>query len=437
MDRSTQPLTIQLLLTLPSHSRLDASGQVAKLKAECGQSFTQGIEGMFTDMEVSREQVKQFRVSGMGGGGGGGGGAGGAGGAGGSGGGAAAAAAAAGGGGGGEAAAAAAAAGGEASTSAADGGADGAVGGIEFLPQVLTQQFWPTYAPLELNLPAVRRERHKRKGGGGAVLSALVVVTASSASSAPYLPHPLSSHPTATFHHPPSTYHHTITTPPHTQELADLQQRFLRFYNARAGGGGHRRLVWQHGLSTCLLRAHYPKGAKELSVSLAQAVVLCLYNGGADSLGYGEIKELSGMAADERELKRSLLSLSVGKVRLLKKASKGPDVAPDDAFAFNADFSDPRYRIKVNAIQLRETQEEAAKTQEQVLVDRQHAVDAAVVRVMKTRKALAHRLLVAEVLGQLKFALTSADLKKRIESLIDREFLERDASDPTVYKYLA
>jgi cullin-4 len=30
-----------------------------------------------------------------------------------------------------------------------------------------------------------------------------------------------------------------------------------------------------------------------------------------------------------------------------------------------------------------------------------------------------------------------ADLKKRIESLIDREYLERDDSDSQIYNYLA
>ena len=30
-----------------------------------------------------------------------------------------------------------------------------------------------------------------------------------------------------------------------------------------------------------------------------------------------------------------------------------------------------------------------------------------------------------------------ADLKKRIESLIDREYLERDKTNPTIYHYLA
>ena len=34
-------------------------------------------------------------------------------------------------------------------------------------------------------------------------------------------------------------------------------------------------------------------------------------------------------------------------------------------------------------------------------------------------------------------ACLQADLKKRIESLIDREYLERDESDTQIYNYLA
>lgn len=59
-------------------------------------------------------------------------------------------------------------------------------------------------------------------------------------------------------------------------------------------------------------------------------------------------------------------------------------------------------------------------------------IDAAIVRVMKTRKTLSHKLLVGELLVQLKFPVRGADLKKRIESLIDREYLARDAGDPNV-----
>ena len=59
-------------------------------------------------------------------------------------------------------------------------------------------------------------------------------------------------------------------------------------------------------------------------------------------------------------------------------------------------------------------------------------IDAAIVRVMKTRKSLSHKLLVQELLIQLKFPIRAQDLKKRIESLIDREYLERDEQNPQV-----
>lgn len=38
---------------------------------------------------------------------------------------------------------------------------------------------------------------------------------------------------------------------------------------------------------------------------------------------------------------------------------------------------------------------------------------------------------------QLKFPIKPADMKKRIESLIDREYLERDKNNPQIYNYLA
>lgn len=59
------------------------------------------------------------------------------------------------------------------------------------------------------------------------------------------------------------------------QELETWQQVFLDFYTKKYSG---RRLQWVHTLGSCVLRAAFPKGTKELSVSLFQAVVLCLFN---------------------------------------------------------------------------------------------------------------------------------------------------------------
>ena len=86
---------------------------------------------------------------------------------------------------------------------------------------------------------------------------------------------------------------------------------------------------------------------------------------------------------------------------------------------------------------MRENEHENEQTTERVFQDRQYQIDAAIVRTMKARKSLTHQLLVSELYTQLKFPLKPPDIKKRIESLIDREYLERDPNSSSVYKYLA
>lgn len=46
-------------------------------------------------------------------------------------------------------------------------------------------------------------------------------------------------------------------------------------------------------------------------------------------------------------------------------------------------------------------------------------------------------ILVIDFGEQLKFPIKPTDLKKRIESLIDREYLERDKNNSQIYNYLA
>lgn len=64
---------------------------------------------------------------------------------------------------------------------------------------------------------------------------------------------------------------------------------------------------------------------------------------------------------------------------------------------------------------------------EDVDKDRRYAIDAAIVRTMKSRKVLKHQELVMEVIQQLTrmFKPDMKLIKKRIEDLIQREYLER------------
>jgi hypothetical protein len=65
---------------------------------------------------------------------------------------------------------------------------------------------------------------------------------------------------------------------------------------------------------------------------------------------------------------------------VLLKEPKGRDVEDSDMFVFNAGFTTPLHRIKVNSIQLKETAEENTATIARVAQDRQYEIDAAVVR---------------------------------------------------------
>jgi hypothetical protein len=60
-----------------------------------------------------------------------------------------------------------------------------------------------------------------------------------------------------------------------------------------------------------------------------------------------------------------------------------------------------------------------------------------IVRIMKARKTMSHVDLSGEVMNQLKFPAKGVDVKKRIESLIEREYMERVEGDSSRYNYLA
>jgi cullin-4 len=104
-------------------------------------------------------------------------------------------------------------------------------------------------------------------------------------------------------------------------------------------------------------------------------------------------------------LKRTLQSLACGKVSILLKSSKGIEINSDDVFTFNKEFKHKLFRIKINQVQLKETQEENQETNEKVFQDRQYQVDAAIVRIMKMRKKILHNSLISEIINQLKFSI--------------------------------
>jgi cullin 3 len=84
--------------------------------------------------------------------------------------------------------------------------------------------------------------------------------------------------------------------------------------------------------------------------------------------------------------------------RILLKEPKTKELQPTDKFIVNDSFTSKLYRVKINPITAKvESDPERQETRNKVDDDRKHVIDAAIVRIMKTRKTMTHTQLIAEV----------------------------------------
>lgn len=176
-----------------------------------------------------------------------------------------------------------------------------------------------------------------------------------------------------------------------------------------------------------------------IQVSTYQMVVLMLFNN-HDKLTYEEIQNESDIP--ERDLIRALQSLAMGKAtqRILIKNPKTKEIEPSHEFYVNDSFSSKLHRVKIQTVAAKgESEPERRETRNKVDEDRKHEIEAAIVRIMKSRRKMAHNILVAEVTEQLKsrFLPSPVIIKKRIEGLIEREYLARTPEDRKMYTYVA
>ncbi|XP_015895103.1 cullin-3A [Ziziphus jujuba] len=219
-------------------------------------------------------------------------------------------------------------------------------------------------------------------------------------------------------------------------EMSALCEKFRSYYLGTHTG---RRLSWQTNMGTADIKALFGKGQKhELNVSTYQMCVLMLFNN-ADRLNYKEIEQATEIPASD--LKRCLQSLACVKGKnVLRKEPMSKDIGEDDAFFVNDKFTSKFYKVKIGTVVAqKESEPEKQETRQRVEEDRKPQIEAAIVRIMKSRKTLDHNNIIAEVTKQLqsRFLANPTEIKKRIESLIERDFLERDMTDRKLYRYLA
>lgn len=139
------------------------------------------------------------------------------------------------------------------------------------------------------------------------------------------------------------------------------------------------------------------------------------------------------MDFDSDTCKRVLVTLVTGKYKLLEKSGEPKKISPSDTFLLKTNFTS-----NMKKITLPTPKQEENFSKKKVVEDRNLAIEAAVVRIMKSRRVLTHSNLISEVVNLLSaFRPQVRDIKMRIEHLISREFLVRDKDDPNVYHYLA
>jgi cullin 3 len=227
-----------------------------------------------------------------------------------------------------------------------------------------------------------------------------------------------------------------VTTCNLPSEILALCNIFKTYYLSTHTG---RRLTWQTNMGTADLKASFGNGEKhELNVSTYQMCILMLFNTG-DRFTYKEIEQVTEIPT--LDLKRNLQSLACVKGKnILRKEPMSKEVSEDDVFIFNEKFTSKFYKVKVGTVAAyKEGEPENHDTRQRVEEDRKPQIEAAIVRIMKSRRELDHNNLVSEATKQLqtRFLPNPAVIKKRIESLIEREFLERDKTDRKLYRYLA
>ncbi|XP_047329991.1 cullin-1-like [Impatiens glandulifera] len=212
-------------------------------------------------------------------------------------------------------------------------------------------------------------------------------------------------------------------------EMVKCIEVFKEFYETKTK---HRKLTWIYSLGTCNINGKFESKTVELILGTYQAAALLLFNA-SDRLSYSEMKIQLNLA--DEDLVRVLQSLSCGKYKILIKEPASKVVSQNDSFLFNAKFTDRMRRIRIPLPPV----DERKKVVEDVDKDRRYAIDASIVRIMKSRKVLGHQQLVMECVEQLSrmFKPDFKAIKKRIEDLITRDYLERDKTNPNLFRYLA
>ncbi|KAG8573519.1 hypothetical protein GDO81_012440 [Engystomops pustulosus] len=215
------------------------------------------------------------------------------------------------------------------------------------------------------------------------------------------------------------------------QELEKSVQMFELFYNQHFSG---RKLTWLHYLCTGEVKMNYLSKPYVAMVTTYQMAVLLAFNN-SESVTYKELQDSTQM--NEKELTKTIKSLL--DVKMINHDHDKEDVDGESIFSLNMNFSSKRTKFKITTPMQKDTPQEVEQTRSAVDEDRKMYLQAAIVRIMKARKILRHNALIQEVISQsrARFNPSISMIKKCIEVLIDKQYIERSQASADEYSYVA
>ena len=244
--------------------------------------------------------------------------------------------------------------------------------------------------------------------------------------------------------------------------IYNLQKTFEQFYKDQKYNF-KKTIEWVYYYGTVDIKYNFGSG-KSFFVLMKpyQYFVLELFNH-QDELSYKEICDKLCCDKFSKEILNSILdSIVTGKFQIIKKKIEEPKEKTDnensmqneivsektetkkaqdkgysdsDVLILNKDFKSKQKRFVIRDAKFKaEVKEDESGLQ----AERKYAIESCLVRVMKCQKIYKYQDLINDTMKLLlKFSPEAKDIRSQIESLIKRDYFERDADEMNQLKYIA
>jgi len=208
------------------------------------------------------------------------------------------------------------------------------------------------------------------------------------------------------------------------KDILPTYEKFTRYYSQKHQG---RKLTWLWNYSKNELRTNYLKEKYLLNCSSYQMAVLVQYND-HETLSLDELLEATGIS---KEILVQVLGVLVKAKILINDEQEQYDLNPN--------YKSKKIRVNLNLPIKAEVKAESTDVLKTVDEDRKYVIQASIVRVMKARKTMKNQALIQEVIAQLstRFTPRVPDIKKAIDTLLEKEFIERVEGQRDTFNYVA